>query len=288
MQGAVALSGAAIAASVGSQNTKWYETLFAVTGVRLGAWMPNPAFLTGQDERGGRRWYEPDLPRVRRMSYLLRELFGLHPADAPLVQVTDGGFYDALGLIELLRRRCTTIYCIDASGDNPPPAATLAEVVSLAYQELGVEIDLKDTPFTTTPGTGDPTAPRNALTALNPRLSSGAVMTATITYPPESGLLADANTGTLVVAKASLWPELPYPLLAYALRNPVFPHDSTGDQWFDDGQYGAYTALGRELGAAAIAATTAPPAPPVRPVCGATSEPWTVTIARPAPTANTP
>jgi len=254
VQGAVALSGAALAASVGTQNTKWYETLFAVTGVRLGAWMPNPTFLTERD-RQGPRWHAPGLPRVRRMSFLLREVFGLHPHDAPLVQVTDGGFYDNLGLIELFRRRCTTIYCLDASGDNPPPASTLAEVVTLAYQELGVEVDMNDTPFEPASVTGGPAPSAAALTSLNARLFKSGVTTASFTYPPESGLEMGRRTGILVVAKASLWPELPYPLLAYAMRNPTFPNDSTADQWFDDGQYGAYTALGRELGAASVAAT---------------------------------
>ena len=73
----LSLSGAALAASVGAQNTKWYETLFAISGLRLGAWMPNPKFLNEQAARGGRRWFEPGLPRVRRLSYLLRELFAV-------------------------------------------------------------------------------------------------------------------------------------------------------------------------------------------------------------------
>ena len=59
------------------------------------------------------------------------------------------------------------------------------------------------------------------------------------------------------MAKALLWPNLPYQLQAYAVENRVFPNDSTADQWFDDGQYGAYTALGRAWGAAAAAALTA-------------------------------
>jgi len=41
---------------------------------------------------------------------------------------------------------------------------------------------------------------------------------------------------------------MPYELLSYAAQHPAFPHDSTGDQWFDDGQFTAYTQLGRELG----------------------------------------
>ena len=67
VQGAVALSGAAIAASIGGQRTAWYETLFVVTGLRLGAWMPNPAYLISE-YTGDCPWYEPRLPRVRRLS----------------------------------------------------------------------------------------------------------------------------------------------------------------------------------------------------------------------------
>lgn len=287
VQGAVALSGAALAASVGTQNAKWYEALFAVSGLRLGAWMPNPGFLTGQTGRGGRAWYEPGLPRVRRMSYLLRELFGAHPAGAPLVQVSDGGFYDNLGLIELFRRRCTTICCIDASADSPPVAATVAQVVGLAYQELGVRVHLDDAPFATTPGSGKPPTDRPNLPGLDQRMSETGVMRVRFTYPPESGLPADRRTGTLVVAKALLWPSLPYQLQAYAVDNPVFPHDSTADQWFDDGQYGAYTALGRALGAAAAAALTARvDDPAVTPPAGA--EKIRLSCARPAPAASTP
>jgi len=58
----------------------------------------------------------------------------------------------------------------------------------------------------------------------------------------------------LVVAKSSLWPGLPYQVLAHAQGADPFPRDSTGDQFFDDRQYAAYTALGRALGKAAVAA----------------------------------
>jgi hypothetical protein len=254
VQGAVALSGAALASSLGGQGSSWVETLYAVTGVRLGAWMPNPLFLAYEHREG--HWSSRDLPRVRRMSYLLRELFGIHPAKAPLLQVTDGGFYDNLGLIELFRRRCTRIYCVDASGDNPPPVATLSEVLTLAYQELGVKVHLDDSVWESSPGSSSPEAPKDALKALNPRLAKKEVITGTFEYPGGPDQIAPVS-GFLVVAKASLNAELPYPLLAYAMNNPTFPHDSTSDQWFDDAQYAAYTGLGRELGEAAARAMEA-------------------------------
>jgi hypothetical protein len=42
-----------------------------------------------------------------------------------------------------------------------------------------------------------------------------------------------------------------YDLLSYATRSEIFPHDSTGDQFFRDEMFTAYAALGRHTGRAA-------------------------------------
>ena len=195
VQGAVALSGAAIAASVGGQGTKWYETLFVVSGLRLGAWMPNPAYVIPACS-GPRPWHVPGLPRARRLSYLLRELFGAHSATGPLVQVTDGGFYDNLGLVELFRRGMSRIYCIDASGDTPPAATTLAEALTLAHQELGVQADLEEGTWTTfTAGGADPLTPADPLARLSARLSRRGIITGTFRYPEGSPFAVAGNRG---------------------------------------------------------------------------------------------
>jgi hypothetical protein len=246
VQGAVALSGAAIAASLGGQGSSWYDALFVLTGARLGAWMPNPAFVIDR-YNAERTVSRPAMPRVRRLSYLLRELIGLHAPDGPLLQVTDGGFYDNLGLLELLRRGCTRIYCIDASGDRPPIAATLARTLTVARRELGVDAQLADDTWSTyTAGGADALSPKDPLAELTNRLSSTGLIKGTFTYP-NCGPAAN-RTGELIVAKAALWPGLGYPLLTYAFGSEVFPHDSTADQFFDADQYMAYTELGRKLG----------------------------------------
>jgi len=251
VQAAVAISGAAFASAMG-RFARWYQIILAVSGARLGAWLPNPAFLAAmraaQDEHGGvADWTLPGLPKIRRGTYLLRELFNIHPEQERLLQVTDGGHYENLGIVELLRRRCTTIYCIDGGGDSPPTASGLAEAIALAESELGVRIDLKN-PFAAEPGAGRPIIPDATLAALNSTLSKEPVIIGTIHYPAASGLPEDCRTGVLYAARALLWPKMSYSLLSYAAQHPVFPHDSTGDQWFDDGQFTAYTQLGRELG----------------------------------------
>jgi hypothetical protein len=249
VQAAVAISGAAFASAMGSQS-RAYQTFFALTNARLGAWLPNPGYLADHLDAAKPAWTAPQPPRKRRLQYLLREIVGSYPDDNPLLFVTDGGHYENLGLVELLRHRCGFIYCIDASGDAPPLAATLAHAMTLAYEELGVTITL-DAPYALVAGGGEPLLPKDPLSGLSGRLSASSVLTGTIAYPAVEGL--PASTGKLVVAKASLTPDMPYEVLAYAQSNPVFPHDSTADQWFDVGQFDAYQAMGRHIGHAAAA-----------------------------------
>jgi hypothetical protein len=247
VQGAVAISGAAFASAMG-RSARWFQVLLAVSGSRLGAWLPNPGFVLAAPQHPQRNgWAYPGLPQARRLPYLWREVLGIHSHSDRLLHVTDGGHYDNLGLVELLRRRCSLIYCVDASVDEQPTATTLATALTLAEQELGVRVELHD-PWQAEPGSGKPLDPEGPLSMLTARLVKSPVITGTIHYPPESGLPPQQRTAHLVVAKALLWRELPYPLLSYAAHHPEFPHDSTGDQFFDDGQFAAYTELGRRLG----------------------------------------
>jgi hypothetical protein len=128
VQAAVAVSGAAISSAMGRAG-RWYSTLFAVTGVRLGTWLPNPRFVS-TFTAAERDWAAPGLPSLRRLTYLFREIVGSHRCEDRLLQITDGGHYENLGLVELLRRRCTEIYCIDASGDQPPTAGTFEQAIT--------------------------------------------------------------------------------------------------------------------------------------------------------------
>jgi len=56
--------------------------------------------------------------------------------------------------------------------------------------------------------------------------------------------------GTLLVVKPNLHDELDVDLLAYARQHPAFPHESTGDQSFDEAQWESYHRLGEDFGRA--------------------------------------
>ena len=168
---AVAMSGAAVSPSMGKLTRPSVRFLMALGNVRLGVWVPNPrrleAFVKLRRERRkdvsgrGPRFKAVLRPgkleqveRTRAVTaasargrslvprpspfYLLKELLGWNSINDKFLYVTDGGHYENLGLIELLRRGCRHIYCFDASGGRQ--LAQLGDAIALARSELGVEI----------------------------------------------------------------------------------------------------------------------------------------------------
>jgi hypothetical protein len=262
-EAAVAISGAAFASAMGSQ-TRFYEVFLAIANARLGAWLPNPWFVALKLERENLdNWTIPGFPVRRRLSYFAREIFGIHPSTGRLLLCTDGGHYDNLGLTELLRRRCKLIYCIDASGASQPLADALAGAITLAREELGVEITFTTQVFDLVAGDRQQLEPASSFANLNAHLSENEIAIGSITYPeaarrPEPQGCARRRgkeatcypqaTGQLVFAQAVLTPDMPYQLLDFPQSNPGFPNDSTGDQFFNAGQFDAYQTLGYFIG----------------------------------------
>ena len=262
-EAAMAISGAAFASAMGSQ-TRFYEVFLAIANARLGAWLPNPRFVALKRDNLD-DWTIPGFPARRRLSYFAREIFGIHPSTGRLLLCTDGGHYDNLGLVELLRRRCKLIYCIDASAASQPLADALAGAITLAREELGVEITLPNQVLDLAAGDRQQLEPASSFTNLNTRLSDSQVATGCITYPEvarrrqaqgraarcgkeASSYSYPKSHGQLVFAQAILTPDVPYQLLDFPQSDPGFPNDSTGDQFFNAGQFDAYQTLGYFIG----------------------------------------
>jgi hypothetical protein len=254
LRAAAAISGAAFASAMGRHSKPGVNVLLAVTNARLGVWLPHPKYITQlrQHTRGERP--TPELwVTTRRFTYLLKEVIGLYDQEDRYVYVTDGGHLDNLGLIELLRRRCKTILCFDASGGEPSFAGTLTEAIALAREKLGVLIDINTEPLAPASAI-TPTGRNERRNELSKRFSDSAVIVGKITYPGDT-----EPTATLVFAKAVLVDDddTPADVLTYANRVGRFPNDPTSDQFFDHAQFASYHALGAHIGARAVAALIA-------------------------------
>lgn len=231
---AMSISGAAISPSMGKMSRPPLRFLLALLNVRLGVWIPNPRRILLADEIGdqfdrrladdGKRQAIPINPRP---SYLLRELFGRNHLDARFIYVSDGGHYENLGLVELLRRGCTTIWCVDASGESIDTFGTIADAVSIARSELAVDIDID--PRVMSP---DPDA-----TGAAARFVRRTHVVCPIRYH-------DGTVGTLVLIKAGVPEDAPVEVLQAHRRWKSFPCDPTLNQLYTAQRFDAYRCLG--------------------------------------------
>jgi hypothetical protein len=244
VEAAMAISGAAFASAMGA-SSRFFEVFLALSNARLGAWLPNPYFVALKAQHPD-DWTVPGLPRMRRLSYFVREIFGIYPSTGRMLLCTDGGHFENLGLVEILRHRCERVICIDASGAKPPLDDTLAGAITLALEELGVKIKFRDPAFDLVAGGWNLLEPAEPFTDLNNRLSKNAVIVGDITYPPVENL--PECHGKLIFAQAVLTAKMSYQLLDFPQDDPYFPRDGTADQWFDVSQFDAYQQLGQAIG----------------------------------------
>ena len=239
LMGAVAASGAAASPSMGAMTVNAVRPLLAVLGVRLGLWVSNP--LWPRSRRRVVAAHEPHrIVRERKLDYgldrLFQEMMGLHTWRSAEVYVTDGGHYDNLGLLALLRGRCARIWCFDAQADPSGAASVVRGVLQLAAEELGVTHDLD----------------------LDSFAASGGVMAVThlhgvLTYP-------NGATVELTVVKLGLHASSPPELIARrrdrrwfdGKRRWSFPTHPTFLQVYDKERFSAYQALGRDATARAL------------------------------------
>lgn len=225
---AVAMSGAAISPSMGKQTRKPLRALLALANVRLGVWVPNPRWVPQLEEKFRMR-------KRPRAHYLLKEMFGWNRVNDRFLYVTDGGHYENLGLVELLRRGCTVIYCFDASGGSP--CGQLGDAIALARSELGVEMSIDAAPLPVDPDSG---------------FSESNVLEGTFKYRKVAN--EEQVTGKIYYARNLLTADAPADVLAHHENDPTFPNDPTSDQLFTDMKFESYRALGELAARNALAA----------------------------------
>ncbi|PYT24418.1 MAG: hypothetical protein DMG57_28975 [Acidobacteria bacterium] len=212
----MAISGAAASPNMGYNSSPTSAFLMTVFNVRLGWWLGNPRHKTSWRRSG------PGLG----LFYLLNELTANTNNKSQYIYLSDGGHFENLGIYELARRRCRYIVCSDGSEDHAYSFEGLGNAVRKCRTDLGAEIDIHPLPIRPEPGS---------------RFSDIHYVTGKIQY-------RDGSTGTLIYIKSSLSKNAPADVLEYASRQTQFPHQSTGDQWFDESQFESYRKLGYYVG----------------------------------------
>lgn len=212
---AVAISGAAASPNMGYHSSPVVSFIMTLFNARLGSWLGNPG------PAGERTWREAG-PRSAVRS-LAKEALGLTSERSEYVYLSDGGHFENLGLYEMVLRRCRRIVVLDGGCDLGLTFDDLGNALRKIRIDLGIPIHFEDRHF-------------RALRGRERRCALAAVR-----YSAVDGPVAD---GWLLYVKPMRLGDEPPDVESYAAAHPDFPHQGTGDQWFDESQTESYRMLG--------------------------------------------
>ena len=226
---AMAISAAAASPNSGRMTSKPLVALMTLLNVRLGYWVPHPGKLydwlkekkIAEPNLGHRwRWRVPPISLLREMASAVNE-------EHDLVNLSDGGHIENMAAYELLRRRCKYIICGDGEADAKLTFGGLATLMRSARIDMGIEIEIL----------------LDDLRLGEDGNSHQHAALGKIKYPPRT-VGGDPEVGFLLYVKSSFTGNEDETMREYRAKKKDFPHESTADQFFDEGQFEAYRALG--------------------------------------------
>jgi hypothetical protein len=217
---AAAISGAAANPNMGYHSSPAATFLLSVFNARLGWWLGNP--------RHESTWRQSS-PNLGLL-YHFNELAGNTTDRSRFVNLSDGGHFENLGIYELVRRRCGYIIACDSEQDAAMDFGGLGNVIRKCRVDFGVEIAM---------------APDRIRIYGETGRSQVHCVVGTITYPSKC-------SGKLLYIKASLTGDEPADVIEYQRQQSAFPHQTTGDQWFDESQFESYRTLGHHAATVAL------------------------------------
>lgn len=147
-----------------------------------------------------------------------------------MLHLSDGGHFENLAIYELVRRHCRYVIASDCGADPQAAFDDLGNAVRRIREDFGVEVELDTEPLR--PG-ADGLARQHAVVG-------------TIHYDGLTG----TDKGTIIYLKPVLTGDEPPDVLEYKKRNAAFPHETTGDQFYDEPQFESYRRLGEHAGRA--------------------------------------
>ncbi|MFO0871187.1 MAG: hypothetical protein U0935_19865 [Pirellulales bacterium] len=217
MSSALTASAAAFNSQMGALSIRLGPAvafLLSALNLRLGRWVKHP-----RSPASGWDWFPG--------RWRFREMFDLTQAggECPRVHLSDGGHFENLALYELVRRHCRCIIVSDAGCDPNVEFEDFGNCLRKIRDDFGVEIDID-------------------LSPLRPHgdgLSSQHVAVGTIRYDSTG---TDDDIGILLYFKPTLTGDEPSDIANYRAMNSAFPHETTGDQFYDEAQWESYRRLG--------------------------------------------
>jgi len=228
---AVAISGAAVNPNTGVggdgiTRSKFLSFAMSLLNLRLGYWGHHPI-------KAPVRGKTPN--HFRPGSYALGNLFGIKGdnENKPFLQLSDGGHFENTGIYELIRRKARLILACDGGEDHAFSFSDFQTTIRRVKDDFGatVSVDKNYKVDNVVPESQDLKYPPGG------KFSDRGFILAKIIY-------SDDSEGLLIYLKTTMIKDVSFKVKGYKAQNPLFPDESTADQFFDEVQFEAYRELG--------------------------------------------
>jgi choline dehydrogenase-like flavoprotein len=244
------ISGAAVGPAQGHYTALGTALLFGLANVRTGYWWDSGITDVGRDGF-------PRLTFLRRFLYLLPRFFQTQAlllfewtARFPgpwerFWNLSDGGYFENTGGYELVRRRVPRIIVCDGTTDATYDLEAFADFVRKVRIDFNASVvpfsakDLDDyVPASVRDHVGTPDQ-------LRPVPGGHSARHATLYWVKYES--DPARKSVVLYLKASVTGDETADVQNYQSSHPEFPHESTGDQVFNEPQWESYRKLGQHL-----------------------------------------
>lgn len=256
-----AISGAAASSAMGARTTLGGALTLTFANIRLGYWWAVGDMIRGRvtltSKPGTWLYYRCTRP-LRTYFYLWNEMWARYSRTYGRLNISDGGHFENSGAYELLRRGVRTVVVCDNGADPDYSFDDLEVLVRKARIDLGLSLNVADAAHVERT-----VGKRGALLFLNgteeewreridrrdpnargPSVEDRAYCLLLNVYDDRDGDGRVRHCGHIVWMKPRLFCGVPQDVVGYALNHRDFPHETTGDQFFDEAQWESHRALG--------------------------------------------
>ena len=171
-----------------------------------------------------------------------KELTGFVSYKTSYIYLSDGGHLENLGVYELVRRQCRLIIVGDGECDKHYTFKGLTDALRLVRVDFGVTIEMDGLDEIRS---GEQQYARGTIQYPDGRIGYLIYLKSSLLGDDmvEATVSEDAYVSSPLRRDVRLFDELGY-IAHYKAMHPDFPHESTGDQFFDEVQLESYRALG--------------------------------------------
>ncbi|MEP7239188.1 MAG: hypothetical protein ABI685_15010, partial [Ferruginibacter sp.] len=208
------------------------SVLLSMLNLRLGYWTSNP--------KNANTLVSPNFFFPGLWTEIFRNGFSENNKD---ILLSDGGHFENTAIYELIRRKCNLIIVADGGEDHKFNFDDLANAIEKARVDFGTKIRFMDENKVDDilPGSSG-----DGLFQKKYEISKRGYAFADILYPDDKD--GTKHKGTLVYIKLAVIEGLATDVYSFKGVNPLFPHESTADQFFNEKQFEAYRELGYYIG----------------------------------------